>query len=159
MSKSFAFLAQVGRALIALHRFNAIFNFPESQCRTGACHVAQRVSRCWRYITLVRALRGRERVPVISISRWCARLRPRVRCASRFVVKTTDAPYKLPSRVLTKRARRYAQRQKRRAINIARMAPRDRRRCSRRVYARTFSQRGLIARNTPIKMASVQSAD
>lgn len=92
--------------------------------------MGRRVSRCWLYITLVRALRG----PVISISCW--RARARVCCASRR--ENHRRPYKLPSRVLTKCAPRApAHNEKRRPINIARMAPRDRR-CA-RWRARTFS--------------------
>lgn len=100
------------------YRFNGIFNFPESRATLSRypCHVARRVSRCWLYITVCSS----------GTRLYQFRTGARVRCAARR--ENHRHPYKLPSRVLTKRVPPFNE--KRRPINIARLAPQDRR-CSR----------------------------
>lgn len=55
------------------------------------CHVARRVSRCWRYITVVRALPGDG----ARLYQFRAGARARIHRASRFVVKTTLTPLQI----------------------------------------------------------------
>jgi len=92
--------------------------FPKATRYPTACHMARRVSRCWLYITVFEHC---------GTQLYQFRTGARVRCAARR--ENHRRPYKLPSRVLTKCAP-FLLNEKRRPINIARMAPRDRR-CSR----------------------------